>query len=418
MAAAPLHALILAGGESSRLRTGGPKALLDLCGYPLLEHIFRATDGLELASRALVLGPTHRQPIEDWLGKAGRDAWQVVLQDRPLGTGHAVRCALEVLPQEGRLLVLCGDTPLITAETLQLLVDQGEAMLTADVPDPTGLGRILRDDEGSLLGIVEQADADDEQASIQEINSGVFVLDIASLREALTEVKADNAQGEIYLTDAAVQVLKARNGATVCLEEDWEETLGVNDLAEFSLVQLLMRQRILGQHMAAGVVVDDPSTAFIECDVEIGPGTRVMPCSVIRSGVRIGAGCEVGPFVHMRPGTVLEDGAQLGVFVETKNAHFGAGAKAKHLSYLGDAVIGAKANIGCGTITANYDGKNKHQTTIGERVSIGSGTVLVAPVTIGADATTGAGTVVPARRDVPEGATVVGVPAKVLQPKS
>jgi len=410
--ASSLHVLILAGGESSRLRTGGPKALLELSGRPLLEHIFAATEGLEVASRVLVLGPKHREPIEKWLAKAGHDDWQVVIQEVARGTGDAVSCALEVLPADGRLLVLCGDTPLLQADTLELLVEQGNAMLTAVVPDPFGLGRIERDGEGALLGIVEQADANDAQQEIEEINSGVFVLEMKALRTALAGVGSDNAQGEIYLTDAAVKVLTATTGATVCLEEDWEQTMGINDLHEFAQANLLMRERVLTHHMTNGVILDDPSSTHIETGVEIGPGTRILPFCVIKRGVSIGKGCSVGPFAYLRPGTRMDDGAVIGDFVETKNAHLGPGAKAKHLTYLGDVTLGAKANIGCGTITANYDGKHKHQTVIGERAFIGSGTVLVAPVKVGDDATTGAGSVVTSNRDVPDGTTVIGVPAK------
>lgn len=416
MAASSLHVLILAGGESTRLHTGGPKALLDLGGRPLLEHIFAATNGLDTASKVLVLGPKHRQPIEQWLQKAGHEDWQVVIQEVARGTGDAVACALEVLPQEGRLLVLCGDTPLLMGETLEMLVEQGNAMLTAVVPEPFGLGRIERDAEGALLGIVEQADANEEQELVDEINSGVFVLDIAALRTALAGVGTDNAQGEVYLTDAAVQVLQQTTGATVCLEDDWEQVLGINDLHEFARAGLLLRERILGDHMSRGVIIDDPASTHIECGVEIGPGTRIHPFCVVRRGVSIGEGCSVGPFAYLRPGTRLDDGAEIGDFVEAKNAHLGPGAKAKHLSYLGDVTIGAKANIGCGTITANYDGKNKHRTIIGERAFIGSGTVLVAPVKVGDDATTGAGSVVTAQHDVADGATVVGVPAKPFPP--
>ncbi len=412
MAAPSLHVLILAGGESTRLRTGGPKALLDLCGRPLIEHIFVATEALEVASRVLVLGPKHKEPIEAWLQKSGHEDWQVVVQEKALGTGDAVACALDILPAEGRLLILCGDTPLLQADTLQLLVEQGNAMLTAVVPEPYGLGRILRNEEGALLGIVEEADASDEEKGLDEINSGVFVLDLAALRVALQNTNTDNAQGELYLTDAAVQVLQQKNGATVCLEEDWEQVWGVNDLHEFARANLWMRERILSEHMDQGVIVDDPASTFLECGVDIGPGTRIHPFCVIRRGVSIGAGCSVGPFAHLRTGTCLDDGAEIGDFVETKNAHLGAGAKAKHLTYLGDVRIGTKANIGCGTITANYDGKAKHQTRIGARAFVGSGTILVAPVSIGEGATTGAGSVVTSNHDVADGATVVGVPAK------
>jgi len=417
MAPSPLHVLILAGGESTRIRTGGPKALLPLCGRPLLEHIFAATEGLEVASRTLVLGPRHREPIEAWLEKAGHEDWQVVIQEQARGTGDAVRCALEVLPEEGRLLILCGDTPLLEQETLALLSEHENAMLTALVEDPTGLGRILRDEEQALQGIVEEADASEEQRSIQEINSGVFSLAIAPLRKALAGVDSDNAQGEIYLTDAAVAVLMERNGATVCLEDDGEQVFGVNDLSQFANASLLLRERILSDHLAAGVLIDDPASTYIEAGVEIAPGAHLMPFCVIRRGVRIGSGASVGPFAHLRPGTVLEQGAAIGNFVEAKNAHLGAGAKSKHLTYLGDVEIGAGANIGCGTITANYDGKHKHRTVIGERAFVGSGSILVAPVTIGAGATTGAGSVVTAKHDVAPGETVIGVPAKPFSSK-
>lgn len=420
MAATPLHVLILAGGESTRIRTGGPKALLDLCGRPLLEHIFAAVEdmGAAVASRTLILGPKHREPIEAWLGKTGHEDWKVVIQEVARGTGDAVRCGLEVLPEDGRLLILCGDTPLLEAETLAMLAEQDNAMLTAVVGDPTGLGRIERGGQGELLGIVEEADADEVQKELREINSGVFILEMGPLREALAGVGTDNAQGEVYLTDAAVAVLQSRGGATVCLEDDEDQVLGVNDLSQFATASLLMRERILGAHLAAGVVIDDPASTYVEVDVRIGPGARIMPFCVLRRGVEVGPGAEVGPFAHLRPGTVLGEGAAVGNFVETKNAVLGAGAKSKHLTYLGDVEVGARANIGCGTITANYDGKAKHRTVIGERAFIGSGSVLVAPVVVGEGATTGAGAVVTSGHDVAPGDTVVGVPAKPFRPKS
>ena len=417
MTAAELHILILAGGESTRIRTGGPKALLDVCGRPLLEHVFRAAAELPAASRRIVLGPRHREPIEAWMRAAGHD-WEVVLQEQARGTGDAVQCALSGLPEAGRLLVLCGDTPLLEAATLATLAEQDNAMLTAVVADPSGYGRIVRDSQGGLLGIVEEADADDDTRALDEVNAGVYVLELAPLRAALAATGSDNAQGEVYLTDAAVTVLLQRTGVTVTLDEDESDQIhGVNDLVDHARAVSMLRERVLAGHMAAGVIIDDPTRAYIEDDVEIGPGTRIHPFSVLRAGVRVGAGCSVGPFAHLRVGTVLEDGAEVGNFVETKNAEFGPGAKAKHLSYLGDATIGARANIGCGTITANYDGRAKHRTRIGERAFIGSGSVLVAPVTIGDDATTGAGAVVTRGRDVPAGTTVVGVPARPLPPR-
>jgi bifunctional UDP-N-acetylglucosamine pyrophosphorylase / glucosamine-1-phosphate N-acetyltransferase len=419
----PLHILILAGGESTRIGTGGPKALLDLCGRPLLEHIFAATEGLPDGQRAIVLGPKHRQPIENWMEKAGYlgdQAWKVALQPVARGTGDAVACGLSQLPDEGRLLILCGDTPLLSTATLSFMVEQpGNALLTALVDDPTGYGRILRSEgEAELLAIVEQADADEEVQKICEINAGVYLLDIATLRTALTEVDSSNAQGEFYLPDAAVAMLQATNGGVVCLEEGEEEILGINTLAEFAMATSILRNENLRGWMEQGVIIDDPFTTFIELGVQIGSGTRIMPFSVLRHGATVGRDCVVGPFAHLRTGTILHDGAQVGNFVETKNAELHEGAKSKHLTYLGDAVVGAKANIGCGTITANYDGKRKHKTIIGERAFIGSGTVLVAPVNVGNDAMTAAGSVVTKGKDVPDGGVVAGVPARPLTPKS
>ncbi|MFT7517414.1 MAG: bifunctional UDP-N-acetylglucosamine pyrophosphorylase/glucosamine-1-phosphate N-acetyltransferase [Myxococcota bacterium] len=415
MAELPLHVLVLAGGNSTRIRTGGPKALLDLCGIPLLEHIFRACEDLPAASRTLILGPTHRLGIESWLEESEHNEWDVVEQTVARGTGDAVKCGLETLPATGRLLILCGDTPLLRSSTLQLLVEQGDAMLTAEVDEPFGLGRIERSADGELLAIVEQSDANEEQLEICEINSGVFVLDIEKLHLALAHADNNNAQGEVYLTTAAVKVLQASNGATVTLPlDESEQVCGVNDLHEMVFVNRVLRERILSEHLDSGVIIDDPASTFIEVDVEIAPGTRIMPFCVLRSGVKIGADCVIGPFAHLRIGTELEDQAQIGNFVETKNAHFGEGAKSKHLTYLGDVEIGAKANIGCGTITANYDGTNKHRTTIGKQAFVGSGSILVAPVSIGDHATVGAGAVVTANHHVAAGETVVGVPAKKI----
>ncbi len=433
-ASQPLHILILAGGESTRIRTGGPKALLDLCGAPLLEHIFRSADSLTAGQRAIVLGPKHQPQIEAWMEKGGRLAtnnaeaaaepgkksrWQIAVQPIAKGTGDAVLCGLSALPQEGRLLILCGDTPLLSPETLEFLTEQeGCSLLTALVDEPTGYGRILREEEsGDMMAIVEEADANDDIKQIAEVNAGVYLLDIAELRSALANVTTDNAQGEFYLPDAAVASLRKTEGCIICLEGGDDEILGVNTLAEFARASAIMRNRRNTDLMDSGVILDDPDSTFIEVDTEIAPGARIMPYCVIRAGVKIESGCEVGPFAHVRVGTEMKEGAVLGNFVETKNSVLHPGAKAKHLTYLGDAQVGARANIGCGTITANYDGKHKHPTTIGERAFIGSGTVLVAPVKVGDQAMTAAGAVVTRGKDVPDHGVVAGVPAQPLPAK-
>ena len=414
MASPELHILVLAGGESTRVKTGTPKALLDLCGRPLLGHILDLAGDLGGQSHTLVVGSTHQALIKSWMQKDGMQGWSSVVQPEAKGTGDAVRCALAELPATGKVLILCGDTPLLERETLTFLTEQeGGSMLTCLVENPTGYGRILREEEsGALLKIVEEADADEEVSKVCEINAGVYCLNLEGLHAAIVNLENQNAQEELYLTDAAVAILSESDGTVVCLEDGEDEIQGVNDLVDFAKAVASMRQNILEQHLLAGVIVVDPVTTFIEAGVTIGAGTTIHPFSVLRAGVKVGGGCSVGPFSHLRPGTELADGAEVGNFVETKNAQLGPGAKAKHLTYLGDAVIGQKANIGCGTITANYDGKNKHQTIIGDRAFIGSGTILVAPVKVGVGGTTGAGAVVPKGKDVADGQTVVGVPAR------
>ncbi|MBT3339396.1 MAG: NTP transferase domain-containing protein [Planctomycetes bacterium] len=418
MSASSLHLLVLAAGNSTRLRTGHPKALLDLCGRPLLSYILSHAEPLQVASKTVVLGGNHIQAITSWLQGSEYSDWSIALQENPRGTGHAVQCALEQLPDEGRVLILCGDTPLLRPETLQELVKHGDALMTARVADPSGYGRIQRDDDGNLTAIIEDADTDEETRLINEMNAGVYVLDLAALRAAVAKLDSDNAQGELYLTDAALEVLTERGGATLCLEDGEEEIAGVNTLVDFSEVVAVMRWQILEAHLLAGVIIDDPSSTWVEHDVSIGPGTRIRPGSVLHAGVRVGKDCELGPYVRLRAGAVIEDGALAGNFVEMKNSTLGAGAKAKHLTYLGNTTVEEFANVGCGTITANYDGKKKHPTVIGSRASIGSGTILVAPVKIGAGATTAAGSVVTAGKDVPAGTVVAGIPAKPFSPKS
>jgi bifunctional UDP-N-acetylglucosamine pyrophosphorylase/glucosamine-1-phosphate N-acetyltransferase len=318
----------------------------------------------------------------------------------------------------GDVLITYGDCPLITTATLRDLRElRGSApasVLTAVADDPEGLGRILRDDDGRFVGIREHKDCSEEELAIDEINAGFYCFDSDALRPALANLKPNNKQGELYLTDAVEALAKKREVPTL-EAEDADEIAGVNTLADLSIARARMQERILLEHLDNGVIVVDPITTWIDHGVQIGADTRILPATVIGTGCVIGRNCEVGPFAHLRAGTVLEDGAEIGNFVEAKKTHVGAGAKAKHLTYLGDATIGARANIGAGTITANYDGVHKHATKIGAGAFIGSGSVLVAPTEVGEEALTGAGAVVTRGTVIAPREVWVGVPARRLK---
>ena len=417
----PLAVICLAAGLGKRTKVSLPKVLLPLCGQPLAAWALAATAPLQPARTVVVLH--HQQEkveaaLRQVLG-AGADAVTFVDQGAPRGTGHAVQVAMQALGDfRGDVLVTYGDCPLITASALEQLRDlRGEApcsLTTAYPDDPTGLGRILRDDDGAFAGVREHRDCSEEELAIDEINAGFYCFDSEALRPALALLQPDNAQGELYLTDVLAAFVRSGRGVPT-LEVDAAETTGVNSLADLAVARSRMQERILLEHLANGVVVVDPTTTWIDHGVVIGADTRILPCTVIGTGCRIGANCEVGPFAHLRAGTVLEDGAEIGNFVEAKKAHVGAGAKAKHLTYLGDATIGAKANIGAGTITANYDGVHKHETRIGARAFVGSGTVLVAPAEVGEGAMTGAGAIVVRGTKIGAGEVWVGVPARKLE---
>lgn len=412
---ADLNVVVLAAGEGKRLKGSRPKVLTPLWGRPSVCWPVDAALALNPA-RVVVVGGGH----QDDLAKAlGNRAVTLARQERAEGTGAAVLAARSALAgATGPLLVLYGDCPLVEPELLARLLaahrSSGAAVsvLTMHLSDPRGYGRIVRDASGGVTAIVEQRDADAATAAIDEVNSGVWVLQCPAALEDLATVGRANAQGEVYLTDL-VQIARGRGrsvGSLVC--DDVEQVLGFNDQAELAQVRGVLRRRILARHMAAGVEIVDPATTFIDADTTIEAGAQILPCTVIEGSCRIAAGCEVGPFAHLREGTVLKAGAEVGNFTETKKTELGEGAKAKHLSYLGDCTVGARANIGAGTITANYDGRAKHATVVGERAFIGSGTVLVAPVTVESGSTTGAGAVVTRNTVVKSGETWVGVPAR------
>ncbi|MEZ5964483.1 MAG: NTP transferase domain-containing protein [Planctomycetota bacterium] len=415
----PLAVVVLAAGLGKRTKVAVPKVLLPLCGRTLLDTVLDSVH--ELApDRTVVVLHHHKAAVEKAI--AHRPGLTVVDQGEPRGTGHAVQVAMETLVDfEGDIMVVYGDCPLVTTPTLGALRaargEAGASLLTALPDDPSGLGRILRDVTGNIVGIREERDCSPEELDIDEINAGFYCFDSRHLAQALVGLSDDNAQGELYLTDTVAALVEGP-GVTTHTVDDAEEILGVNSLRDLAVARDVMQERILLAHLANGVIIEDPATTYIEHGVHIGHDTRVLPCTVIRTGCVVGVGCEVGPFAHLRAGARLEDGAEIGNFVEIKKSTIGRGTKAKHLSYIGDATVGAHANIGCGTITANYDGKHKHHTKIDDGAFIGSGTVLVAPSVVGKNAVTGAGAVVTRGSEVAPGEVWVGVPAKRLRPKA
>jgi bifunctional UDP-N-acetylglucosamine pyrophosphorylase/glucosamine-1-phosphate N-acetyltransferase len=417
---AGLKVIILAAGKSTRMRSTKPKVLHEVAGQPILRYVLDQALSLDPDEIVCVVGHESgrvRAAFDDF------PRLSFATQERQLGTAHAVVQAASFLEDfSGDVLILCGDVPLLRHETLDRFRREFRAggfaasVLTAVYDDPTGYGRIVRDSSGRLRQIVEEKDAPPELKAIQECNTGTYLFDAGFLMPTLQQISTNNAQGEYYLTDAvAVLGLTDRDIGTT-LVDDPHEVIGVNNRRDLAIADAVARGWIMRDLLEnGGVTLVDPATTYIDAGVEIGEDTIIRPFTCIRSGVRIGRECDVGPFAHLRPGTVLDDGSKVGAFVETKNAHLLAGAKAGHMAYLGDVTVGKKANIGAGTIVANYDGKEKHLTEIGDGAFIGCGTVLVAPVKVGKNATTGANTVVPKNRNVPDGATVVGAPARELK---
>lgn len=399
------------------MKSDRPKVLFDLCGWPLVRHVVETAKALS-PSRIVVVVGHGRADVESALAD---EPAVFAHQKEQLGTGHAVRQAKAKLGDfAGDVLVLLGDVPLVRERTLADLLathrkrKADATILSGIAPDPTGYGRVLRDEAGNVVAIREHRDATAAERAVAEVNTGILAFRSEALWPALRALKADNSQGEYYLTDVPARLIAKGMKVAAATVADFDEVQGVNSLADLARIGAAARRAILDAHMERGVRIHDPATTFVDRSVTIGEGTTIFPFTVITGDVEIGKGCEVGPFSHLRSGARLADGAQIGNFVEVKKSVVGAGSKAKHLAYLGDATIGAGTNIGCGTITANYDGKAKHRTWIGDGVHVGSGTVFVAPVRVGHHATTGAGAIVLSGRDVADGETVVGVPARPI----
>jgi len=417
--ASSLNVVVLAAGEGKRLKGRHPKVLTPLWGRPAVAWPVDAARAL-LPERVVVVGGEHSEALGAALESRGV---ALARQDRPLGTGHAVLAARPALADaDGELLVLNGDCPLVTPALLERLVAAHRAhagpltFLSMELDDPTGYGRVIRDAAGRVTAIVEEKEATPEQRAVREVNAGVWVLDLPAAWDDLSRIGSDNRAGEVYLTDLVAMRVSAGDPVDACLWPEPEDVLGFNDQRQLAEVREVLRRRILDGHLRNGVEIVDPATTYIDADVTIDAGARILPCTMIEGKVSIATGCDVGPFTHLRDGTVLEEGAKVGNFTETKKSVLGPGVKAGHLTYLGDARIGAGTNIGAGTITANYDGTNKHPTRIGKNAFIGSGTVIVAPAEVGDGALTGAGAIVTRDTHVGPGEVWVGLPARRHRP--
>jgi bifunctional UDP-N-acetylglucosamine pyrophosphorylase/glucosamine-1-phosphate N-acetyltransferase len=441
-----LAIIVLAAGQGTRMKSSLPKILHEIAGVPLIGHVLATAGQLDAAHTVTVVRHDRDRVVEvihDHFPSA-----IVVDQDDVPGTGRAVEQAIGALPADfaGDVLVVSGDVPLLDADTLTGLVAEhrrtaaAATLLSAELDDPTGYGRIVRAGDGMLDRIVEHKDASDSERALREINAGVYVFGLAQLRDMLAQVTTANAQGEKYLTDVVGLLRRAGSDvAAVTVAEPWL-VAGVNDRAQLSEAAAKLNALIVRGWQLAGVTVVDPATTWIDLkaslaeDVTVHPGTQVKGATSVARGAEIGpdttlvdcevgegavvkrtdatlsvigAGASVGPFAYLRPNTVLDAGGKIGTFVETKNSHIGQGSKVPHLSYIGDTEVGVESNVGAGTITANYDGVNKSRTQVGSHVRTGSHNVFVAPVRIGDGAYTGAGTVV--RKDVPAGSLAITV---------
>jgi len=425
----PLSVVVLAAGQGKRMHSALPKVLQPLAGRPLLDHVVRAARALRPAGIHIVYGHGAEQVRAAFAEQADL-TW--ALQAEQLGTGHAVLQAMPAIPDDHRVLVLCGDVPLIRAQTLERLVADGAngklALLTARLDDATGYGRVLRNASGQVTRIVEHKDATDDERRVNEINTGLIAFEARALRRYLGSLKNNNAQREYYLTDVIGAAVADRVAVDGIVADSATEVLGINDRAQLATAERALQRRQAAELMARGVTLADPERLDVRGDVTVGRDVfidvgvvlegkvvlgdrvRLEPYAVVRNstlgadtvvhshsvldGAAAGDDCEIGPFARIRPGTVLSGHVKVGNFVETKNSQIAAHSKVNHLTYVGDATVGTGVNIGAGTITCNYDGANKHKTVIGDNAFIGSGTMLVAPVEIGAGATIGAGSTI------------------------
>ncbi|MDF2267036.1 bifunctional UDP-N-acetylglucosamine diphosphorylase/glucosamine-1-phosphate N-acetyltransferase GlmU [Streptomyces coacervatus] len=441
----PAAVVVLAAGEGTRMKSATPKVLHEICGRSLVGHVLAAARELEPENLVVVVGHA-REKVTAHLAEID-PAVRTAVQAEQNGTGHAVRIALESLggSVDGTVVVVCGDTPLLSGETLRQLAATHSAdsnavtVLTAEVPDATGYGRIVRDGAtGAVTEIVEHKDASDEQRAIREINSGVFAFDGQLLFDSLKKVRTDNSQGEEYLTDVLGILREAGHRVGASVAADHREIAGINNRVQLSEARRILNDRLLTSAMLAGVTVIDPATTWIDVTVtfeqdavvhpgtqlhgsthlgegaEVGPNSRLTDTRVdagarvdntVAVSAYVGPQAKVGPYAYLRPGTSLGAKGKIGTYVETKNAAIGEGTKIPHLSYVGDATIGEYTNIGAASVFVNYDGQEKHHTTVGSHCRTGSDNMFVAPVTVGDGSYTAAGSVI--TKDVPPGSLAV-----------
>ncbi|MCR5833430.1 MAG: bifunctional UDP-N-acetylglucosamine diphosphorylase/glucosamine-1-phosphate N-acetyltransferase GlmU [Selenomonadaceae bacterium] len=420
--------VIMAAGKGTRMKSKLPKVLHKVCGKPMLQHVIDASEKAGSAREVVVIGSGAELVRESISGV------EFVMQEEQLGTGHAVLCAKDKFAEsEGTLLVLCGDTPLLTSKLLKNFTEyhkeKGSAatVLMAEMPDPTGYGRIIKDGDGSFIRIVEEKDATVEEKKIKQVNAGVYCFDVKKLFKYLEQVRNENAQGEYYLPDVLPILKSVGEKVSTYQAEYCEDTVGINSRVQLAAADKALRMRKERELMESGVTIVDPAMTFIDVDVEIGQDTIIHPNTYLEGATHIGEDCEIGPdvrfvnmkvgnnvkvqfsychdaeicsdvtlgpYVHIRPGSRISEQVKIGNFVEVKNSVIGQGTKLPHLQYIGDSDVGANVNIGCGTTVCNYDGKNKHRTKIGDNAFVGCNTNLVAPVTVESGAYIAAGSTI------------------------
>ncbi len=410
-----LAIVVLAAGKSTRMKSEVPKACHLLCRRPMLSYVLDLARSLR-PERTIVVTGYKRQEVEALIPRGIK----TVQQDKLLGTADAVRRALPQLVRfNGTVLILYADIPLLKKETLQKLIKHhsqnnlSATVLSAIMKRPTGYGRIVRDEYESVSGIIEDKDANDLQKAIKEINTGIICFDSRKLSYALARIKPNNRQKEFYLTDAIGILYKNGGSIDSVRAENADEVLGVNSCVELAQANAVMQARINEEFMKKGVNIVSPKDTFISFGTKIGQDTTIYPFTVIEKDVKIGKYCSIGPFAHLRDGAVVGNGVCVGNFIEIVRSKIGEKTFLKHFSYIGDTRIGKSVNIGAGTVVANFDGKDKHTTTIKDNAFIGSDSVLISPVKIGRSAKTGAGSVVLKDTSVPDYGVVVGVPAKL-----